>query len=158
MERRETEVVRDETTGVVREESHVSTTGGIGPLAGAEDTTEYVSRVSPGRRAIEIIYLVFGIVDGLLLVRLLLKVLGTNPEAPFSSFIYGLTDFLLGPFKGMLPAYVSGKTIFEPSVLIAILVYALIAWVLAKIVEIAYSRSVVVARRSSARDIRPHSD
>jgi uncharacterized protein YggT (Ycf19 family) len=156
MERRETEVVRDETTGVVREESHVaSTTGGIAPLS--EDTTEYVSRVSPGRRAIEVIYLVFGIVDGLLLVRLLLKVLGTNPEAPFSSFMYGLTDFLLGPFKGMLPAYVSGKTIFEPSVLIAILVYALIAWVLVKIVEIAYSRNVVV-RRSSARDIRPHSD
>jgi hypothetical protein len=157
MERRESEVVRDETTGVVREESHVvSTTGGVAPVA--EDTTESVSRVSPGRRAIEIIYLVFGIVDGLLLVRLLLKVLGTNPEAPFSSFIYGLTDFLLGPFKGMLPAYVSGKTIFEPSVLIAILIYALIAWVLAKIVEIAYLRSVVVARRSSARDMRPHSD
>jgi uncharacterized protein YggT (Ycf19 family) len=155
MERRETEVVRDETTGVVREESHVSTTGGVGPLA--EDTTEYVSRVSPGRRTIEVIYLVFGIVEGLLLVRLLLKVLGTNPEAPFSSFMYGLTNFLLGPFKGMLPAYASGKTIFEPSVLIAILVFALIAWVLAKIVEIAYSRSVVVARRSSARDIRPHS-
>ena len=156
MERRESEVVRDEDTGVVREESHVvSTTGGAAPVA--EDTTEYVSRVSPGRRAIEVIYLVFGIVDGLLLVRVLLKLLGTNPAAPFSSFIYGLTDFLLGPFKGMLPAYVSGKTIFEPSVLIAILVYALIAWVLAKIVEIAYSRSVVV-RRSSARDIRPHSD
>lgn len=157
MERRETEVVRDEAAGVVREESHVvSTTGGVAPRA--EDTTEYVSRVSPGRRAIEIIYLFFGIVDALLLIRLLLKVLGTNPEAPFSSFIYGLTDFLLGPFKGMLPAVVSGKTIFEPSVLIAILVYALIAWALAKIVQIAYSRSVVVARRSSERDMRPHSD
>jgi hypothetical protein len=157
MERRETEVVRDETTGVVREESRVvSTSGGVGPMA--EDTTQYVSKVSPGRRAVEVIYLVFGIVEGLLLVRLLLKVLGTNPEAPFSSFMYGLTDFFLAPFKGMLPAYVSGKTIFEPSVLIAILVYALIAWVLAKIVEIVYSRSVVVARSSSARDIRPHSD
>lgn len=157
MERRETEVMRDETTGIVREESHVSTTGGgASPLA--EDTTEYVSKVSPGRRAIEVIYLVFGIVDGLLLVRLLLKLLGTNPVAPFSSFIYGLTDFLLGPFKALLPATVSGKTIFEPSVLIAIVVYALVAWVLAKIVEIAYSRNVVVARRSSARDIRPHSD
>src|SRR5580704_16026619 len=90
MERRETNVVRDETTGVVREESHVSTTGGPTPMT--EDTTEYVSRVSPGRRATEIIYLVFGIVDGLLLVRLLLKVLGTNPEAAFSSFVYGMTD------------------------------------------------------------------
>jgi uncharacterized protein YggT (Ycf19 family) len=156
MERRETNVVRDEMTGVVREESHVSTTGSTAPMA--EDTTEYVSKVSPGRRAIEVIYLVFGVVDGLLFIRLLLKVLGTNPEAGFSSFVYGLTDFLLGPFKGLLPAAVSGRTIFEPSVVIAILAYALIALVLAKIVEIAYSRSVVVARRSSSRDIRPHSD
>jgi uncharacterized protein YggT (Ycf19 family) len=149
--------VRDETTGVVREESHVTTTGG-GAVPVAEDTTQYVSRVSPGRRTVEVIYLVFGIVDALLLVRLLLKILGTNPDAPFSSFIYNLTDVLLGPFKGMLAAVVSGKTIFEPSVLIAILVYALIAWMLAKIVEIAYSRSVVVARRSSSRDIRPDAD
>lgn len=156
MEHRETNVVRDETTGVVREESHVSTTGGVVPIA--EDSTEVVSRVSPGRRAIEIIYLVFGVVEALLLVRLFLKLLGTNPDAPFSSFIYGLTDFLLGPFKGLLAAVVSGKTIFEPSVLIAIVVYALLAWMLAKIVEIAYSRSVVVAHRSSSRDIRPHSD
>ena len=53
MERRETNVVKDETTGVIREESRVSTTGGAAPLA--EDTTEYVSRISPGRRAIQIV-------------------------------------------------------------------------------------------------------
>ena len=138
----------------MREESRVTTTGA--PIA--EDASEIVSRVSPGRRAIEIIYLVFGIVNGLLAVRLILKMLGTNPDAPFSSFVYGLTDFFLGPFKALLPATVSGRSIFEPTVLIAIIIYALLAWVLAKIVLIAYSRSVVVSHRSSARDIRPHSD
>jgi uncharacterized protein YggT (Ycf19 family) len=156
MERRDTNFVRDEPAGVVREESHMSTTGGVAPVG--EEATEVVSRVSPGRRAIEIVYLVFGIVNGLLFVRLILKMLGTNPEAPFSSFVYGLTDFLLGPFKALLPATVSGRSIFEPSVLIAIVVYALLAWILAKIVTIAYSRSVVVSHRSSSRDIRPHAD
>jgi uncharacterized protein YggT (Ycf19 family) len=156
MERRDTNSMRDESAGVVREESRVTTTGGVAPIA--EDASEVVSRVSPGRRAIEIIYLVFGIVNGLLFVRLILKALGTNPDAPFSSFIYGLTDFLLGPFKGLLPATVSGRSIFEPAVLIAIVIYALLAWVLAKIVVIAYSRSVVVSHRSTSRDIRPHSD
>jgi uncharacterized protein YggT (Ycf19 family) len=155
MERRDTNFVRDEPAGVVREESRVTTTG-EGPIA--DDSTEVVSKVSPGRRAIEIIYLVFGIVNGLLLVRLILKMLGTNPDAPFSSFVYGLTDFFLGPFKGLLPATVNGRSIFEPTVLIAIVIYALLAWVLAKIVVIAYSRSVVVSHRSSARDIRRHSD
>jgi len=154
MERRDTNVVRDEPAGTVREESRVTTTGA--PVA--EDASEIVSRVSPGRRATEIIYLVFGIVNGLLFVRLILKMLGTNPDAPFSTFVYGLTDFFLGPFKALLPATVSGRSIFEPTVLIAIIIYALLAWVLAKIVLIAYSRSVVVSRRSSARDIRPHSD
>ena len=156
METRDTNVVRDESAGTVREESRVTTTGGVAPIA--EDASEIVSRVSPGRRATEIIYLVFGIVNGLLFVRLILKMLGTNPDAPFSSFVYGLTDFFLGPFKALLPATVSGRSIFEPTVLIAIIIYALLAWVLAKIVLIAYSRSVVVSHRSSARDIRPHSD
>src|SRR6202043_2511622 len=105
MERHETNVVRDEATGTVREESHV-TSGGAGAPVAADDT-EVVSRVSPARRAIEVIYLVIGIINGLLLVRMMLKLLGVNPDAPFTGFVYGVTDFLLAPFKGLLPAEVN---------------------------------------------------
>jgi uncharacterized protein YggT (Ycf19 family) len=155
MERHETNVVRDESAGVVREESHVTTTGAGAPVS---DDTEVVSRVSPTRRALEVIYLVFGIINGLLLIRLVLKLLGANPQAPFTDFMYGVTSFLLAPFRGLFPALINGKSVFEPSVVIAIIVYALVAVALAKIVEITFSRGIMASHRSSTRDFRPRSD
>jgi uncharacterized protein YggT (Ycf19 family) len=155
MERHETDVVQDEAAGVVREESHVTTTGAGAPLA---DDTHVVSRASPTRRATEIIYLVFGIINGLLLIRLVLKLLGANPQAPFTDFINGVTNFLLAPFRSLFPAVVNGKSVLEPSVVIAIIVYALVAIVLAKVVAITFSRGVMISHRSSSRDFRPHSD
>lgn len=152
MERRETDVVRDESSGIVKEESHVTTSAPGAPVAA--DETQFVSRFSPTRRAIEVVYLAFGIVNGLLIIRLVLKLLGANPDAGFTTFIYGLTDFLLTPFRGLLPAAVDGKSVFEPSVLVAILIYALAAFALAKIVEITFARGVVHSHRSSTRDYR----
>jgi len=64
MERRETEIVRDDTTGTAREESHITSTDPV--AAASADSAEVVSTVSPGRRAVEMTYLVFGIIEGLL--------------------------------------------------------------------------------------------
>jgi uncharacterized protein YggT (Ycf19 family) len=155
MERHETEVVRDESAGMVREESHVTTSGSGSPVVA--DDSEVVSRVSPARRASEVVYLVFGVINGLLLIRLVLKLMGARP-APFTDFMYAVTDFLLAPFRGLLPAMVSGRSVFEPTVLIAILVYALLALLIAKIIAIMMSRNVTVSRRSSSRDYRPRVD
>jgi hypothetical protein len=156
MERHESNVVREESDGMVREESHVTTSGVGAPVAA--DDTEIVSRVSPAGRAVDVIYLVFGLIGALLVIRLVLKLLGAYASAPFVGFIYGVTNFLLEPFKGLLPAIVNGRSVLEPAVLIAIVVYLLVAFLLAKIIEITLSRSVTVAHRTSSRDFRPHSD
>jgi uncharacterized protein YggT (Ycf19 family) len=150
MERRETEIVRDDTTGTAREESHVTSTD---PMAAASaDSAEVVSTVSPGRRAVEITYLVFGIIEGLLAIRLVLKLFGANPQAGFTNFIYGVTDFFMAPFRNLFPAVGTGSSsgaVLETSVVIAIIVYALIAWVLARLIVIIFFRNVTVSRRSS---------
>jgi uncharacterized protein YggT (Ycf19 family) len=148
MERRETEIVRDDVTGTARAESHVTTSD---PVASATaDSAEVVSSVSPGRRAVEVTYLVFGIIEGLLAIRLILKLLGANPHAGFANFIYGVTDFFMAPFRYLLPT-VGGSSgaVLETSVVIAIIVYALIAWVLARLIVIMFFRNVTVSRRSS---------
>jgi uncharacterized protein YggT (Ycf19 family) len=147
MERRDTEIVRDDVTGTVHEESRVTRDTGAGPIT---DSAEVVSSVAPTRRAIEVCYLVFGIIDGLLLIRLVLKLLGANPLAGFSSFVYGLTDVFLAPFRNLLPV-VGGSSgaVLEMSVVIAIIVYALIGWALARLIAILFARNVTVARRSS---------
>jgi uncharacterized protein YggT (Ycf19 family) len=150
MERRETESVRDDVTGAARQESHVTSTDPAS--ATTADSAEVVSTVSPGRRAVEVTYLVFGIIEGLLAIRLVLKLLAANPKAGFTNFIYGVTDFFMAPFRNLLPAVGSGSppgAVLETSVIIAIIVYALIAWVLARLIVIMFFRNVTISRRSS---------
>ncbi|MDQ2943274.1 MAG: YggT family protein [Candidatus Dormibacteraeota bacterium] len=159
MERRDTEIVRDDVTGTVRAESRVTTADPLVPAAA--DTAEVVSRVSPGRRAIELTYLVFGLIEGLLAIRLVLKLLGANPQAGFTSFIYGLTDFFMAPFRNLLPTVGTGSSssaVLETSVVIAIIVYALIAWVLARLIVILFFRNVTVSHRSSRGIGGPRAD
>lgn len=156
MERRDTEIVRDDTGGTMREESRV--TRDVGD-SGLVDSAEVVSSSTPARRATEVIYLVFGIIDALLLIRLVLKLLAANPLAGFSSFVYGLTDFFMAPFRNLLPVVHGGSgSVLETSVLIAIIVYALIGWAMVRLVAIFFFRNVTVSRHSARGIGGPHVD
>src|SRR5258708_28249563 len=106
----------------------------------------------------EIIYQVFGIIDAVLLIRLVLKLLGANAHAGFAQFIYGLTDFFLAPFKGLLPTVVSGQSVLELSLIFAILIYSLIALGLVRLVAISLSRRVMVSPPSPSESFRPGSE
>lgn len=147
MEHRDTETVRDDINGTVREESHVTRGPAGAPIS---DSAEVVKSFNPGRRAMELTYLVFGIIEGLLVIRLVLKLLGANPQAGFSNFIYGLTDVFMAPFRNLLPTVGSSSgAVLETPVIIAIIVYALIGWVLARLIVIVFFRNVTVSQRSS---------
>lgn len=154
MEHKETNFVRDESSGSVREESTVVNDTGGAPVREAS----VVRSSTPARRAMEVIYLVFGIIDGLLLIRLVLKLLGANPHAGFSSFTYGVTDFFLAPFHGLLPTFVSGQSVFELSLVFAILIYSLIALALVRLVAITLARNVTVSQQSRSEGFKPHTD
>jgi uncharacterized protein YggT (Ycf19 family) len=147
MERRNTDIDRDPGTGQVQEHRVVSEPG----VAPAE--SEVVNTFNPGWRATQLVYLVFGVIDGLLLIRLVLKLLGANPHAGFASFVYGVSDFFLVPFKNLLPAIGNEHSLLEMSLVVAILVYALLGWAIARLVEVIFYRNVTVARRSSG--LRP---
>jgi len=57
-----------------------------------------------------------------------MKLLGANPVAPFTNFIYRATDFLVAPFVSVFRiAYTQGN-VFEWTTLLAMLVYWIIAW------------------------------
>jgi uncharacterized protein YggT (Ycf19 family) len=155
LEHNEQSFVRDESSGTVREESTVtSDTDAAAPIREAS----VVRTSTPARRVTEAIYLLFGIIDGLLLIRLVLKLLGANPHVGFASFIYGVTDFLLAPFRGLLPTYVSGQSVFELSLVIAILIYSLLALALARVAVLTLSRSVMVSHQTRSKGLRPRSD
>jgi uncharacterized protein YggT (Ycf19 family) len=155
LEHNEQSFVRDESSGTVREESTVtSDTDAAAPVREAS----VVRTSTPARRVTEAIYLLFGIIDGLLLIRLVLKLLGANPHVGFASFTYGVTDFLLAPFRGLLPTYVSGQSVFELSLVIAILIYSLVALALARVAVLTLSRTVMVSHQTRSKGLRARSD
>jgi uncharacterized protein YggT (Ycf19 family) len=62
--------------------------------------------------------------------------LGANPSAGFAEFIYGVTAPLVAPFVGLFgnPAYQG--SVLELSSIVALIVYALLAWLIGRLVWI----------------------
>lgn len=87
-----------------------------------------------------IIYYIFGILEALLGFRLIFKLLGANPGSAFVSIIYDLTGIFLAPFIGIFRSAVTNgietKAVLEPTTVIAMIVYALIAYGLVKLIVI----------------------
>jgi len=52
-------------------------------------------------KLVRAIYLIFGLIEGLILIRFVLKALGANASAGFAQFIYGVTAPLVAPFYGL---------------------------------------------------------
>lgn len=150
MERKEGEVEREHVSEGVQEQRVVS----VGPAVPAE--SEVVSMFNPSWRPVQLVYLVFGIIEGLLLIRLVLKLLGANPHAAFASWDYNVTNVFMGPFKNLLATIGNEQSQLEISVVVAVLVYMLIAWAVARLVTIVFYRDITIARRS--RGLRPRGD
>jgi uncharacterized protein YggT (Ycf19 family) len=146
MERKDADIERDPVTGPASE--HRTITTNEDPVVPAQ--SEVVSSFNPGWRAVQAVYLVFGIIEGLLLIRLVLKLLGANPTAAFSNWIYNVTAFFLAPFKNILPTIGTVQSQLEMSVILASLVYGLLGWAMARLVVVIFYRNVTV-RRSSLR-------
>jgi len=142
MERMENDPEREPVRGPVEERRVV----GGGPVEPIE-TSEMMSD-NPGWRASQLVYLFFGVIDGLLLIRLVLKLLAANPHSPFASWVYSFTDFFMAPFRNLLPSIGNEQSVLETSVLIAILVYALLGWALERFVALVFYRNVTISRRS----------
>jgi uncharacterized protein YggT (Ycf19 family) len=148
MEREESHSVREEPGPDPVERG--APVGPAAPLAPASDT-EMVSRWSPARRAFDLVYLVFAVIDGLIIIRMVLKLLAANTAVPFTGFVYGVSDWLLAPFHGLLPTIVSGRSVFEMSALIGLLVYSLLGYVLSRFFAIMFRRDVTVAQNTRFR-------
>jgi hypothetical protein len=68
-----------------------------------------------------------GIIEVLLAFRFVLKLLGANPSAGFSSFIYGVTYIFATPFLNVFRVVRAEGSIIEWTTLLAIFVYWIIA-------------------------------
>lgn len=82
-----------------------------------------------------IIWWILGVVEVLLGLRFVLELLGANARAPFVQLVYAISDVLMIPFTAVFrTSRVAGAT-FDWSTLLAMVVYALIAWGLVSLVR-----------------------
>ena len=87
-----------------------------------------------------IVWYILGVIEVLLSFRFVLKLLGANPQNGFVDFIYSVSGILTAPFDNIfgVASTKSGEiqSVFEPSILVAMAVYALIAWGIVKLITV----------------------
>lgn len=91
-------------------------------------------------KATQLVWLLFGVLEALIALRIGLKLIGANPASPVAVFIYGFTDLFLWPFTGLTGTPAAGGMVLELSSVIAMVVYALIAWALERIIWVIFYR------------------
>lgn len=80
-------------------------------------------------RAYQLIWYLLGIIETLLVFRVILKLIAANPGSPFSAFIYNISYPFAYPFLGMVATpVIPNGSVFEWSSLIGMLVYAAVAY------------------------------
>jgi len=87
-----------------------------------------------------LIYYFFGALEILLIFRLVLKLTGASLSSTFVGFIYGLSGVFILPFEGIFhrgfAQGVETTSVLEPSTLVSIVVYAVLAWGIVKLIRI----------------------
>ncbi len=100
-------------------------------------------------------YFVLGVLEVILLLRFVFRLLGANEGNGFVMFLYGLSHVFVAPFNGIFNDQTIGNvSVFEVSTLVAMLLYALIAWGIVSLGRVIFApnltgrQSVTTTRRS----------
>jgi hypothetical protein len=116
------------------------------PVEDADDRREVVdtTTVTDGRiLAQRVIWYIAGFIITLLVLRFVMFMLGANRDSGFVDFIYSISNVFAAPFQGIFPAPVYGQFFFDTASLVAIAVYALVAWGIAKLFTLNSTRTTV---------------
>lgn len=130
----------EETTTVIQPDTHqvIKTTRVVEP----EVTQPHPQKVYEDKKTLfrfnQVIWYILGLVEVLLLFRVVLKALGANPTSGFTNLIYTITQPLVIAFQGILPTTISGNAIMEWSTIIAGFVYICIAAGLVYLLDMLY--------------------
>lgn len=81
----------------------------------------------PLYRGTQIVWYILGVIEILLAFRLVLKLMGANPSAVFSGFIYNVSYIFVSPFLSVFRVTQVSGSVFEWTTLLAMFVYWVIA-------------------------------
>jgi cation transport ATPase len=102
-----------------------------------------------------ITYFVLSVLEVILLLRFIFRLLGANQDNGFIMFLYNLSHVFVIAFNGIFNDQTLGRNgVFEFSTLVAMAVYALLAWGIVSLGRVIFARvlsgrqSVTTTRRS----------
>lgn len=103
----------------------------------------------------------FAVIETLLMFRFGFLLAGANPANGFVDFIYDVTDGMVSPFDNIAAAESVGEGVFEPATLIAVVVYAAVAFLILMLLRAGSSapsvsgdRAVTTRSHHRTREIR----
>ncbi|HVN26166.1 MAG TPA: YggT family protein [Candidatus Paceibacterota bacterium] len=103
-------------------------------------------------RGTQVVWYLCDLVEILLAFRFLLRLAGANPGAGFTSFIYVASWPFAVPFIAVFRATAVGDKVFEWTTLLAMIVYLIIAWGIAKLFTMSRTVSTPEAARKLDRE------
>jgi hypothetical protein len=87
-----------------------------------------------------IVSFLLGVLEVILTLRFFFRLLGASPDNSFTLFLYNLSHVFVAPFNGIFhDQTLRTGNVFELSTLIAMLVFALIAWGLVALSRLVFS-------------------
>ncbi len=87
-------------------------------------------------RTYQVVWYVLGVVEVLLLFRIILKMLAANPASAFVSFIYTVSNPFALPFAGIFGVSVDRGNVIEWSSFVAMAVYFIVAYGIVQLMQL----------------------
>jgi uncharacterized protein YggT (Ycf19 family) len=104
-------------------------------VADPVDTRQAVTEERRAFKAYQIIWYIAGLLNALIALRMVFLLLGAQLTG-FTQFLYNLTQPFVQPFWGIFGTPRLATGYFDTGAMVAIIIYSLIAWALAGLVDI----------------------
>jgi len=103
-------------------------------------------------RASQVVWYVLSLIEAVLIIRFFLKLLGANPAAGFTDFVYSISKPFVTPFLAVFNITIVEGNVFEWTTLLAIVVYWLIATGIVKLLVMSRSVSRIEAAKKLSQE------
>jgi len=109
-------------------------------------------------RLTQLVWLLFGILEALIGLRVVLRLIAANPASPFARLVYSASNLFVWPFAGLTRTPAAEGMVLDIPSIIAMFVYALIAWAIVRLIWIVLDRPVnptTVSQTTVVRETTP---
>lgn len=98
-----------------------------------------------------VVYYILAVLEVILALRFIFRLLGASQGNDFVMFLYNLSHVFVGPFNGIFNDQALGRSVFEFSTLVAMIVYALIAWGLVSLGRVIFASNYPASQSTTTR-------